>query len=676
MEQLKRLIREIHRRSLWQILAIYVAASWAVFEVVQTVSEGLGLPPWFPPFAALLLLIGLPVVLATAFVQEGMSPSRRQDPTLVPTAGPQTELDKPGPEPAGPKEAGPVRRLLTWRNAIAGGVLALALWGVVAAGWLLVRGTPGDESAASLSVTEGREPTLAVLPFENLSPDEENAYFAAGIHEDILAHLSRVEDLTVLARTSVLPYQDSEKGIRQIAAELNADAVLEGSVRRARDEIRVVAQLIDPGTEGHLWAETYDRRLDDIFAVQTQIAQRVARALEATLTPEEEQRIEKRPTESLAAYDLYLKGREAYNRYEEEENDEAIRLFRRALELDPEYALAWAGLGDAFAQRVGRFGYPLAWADSAVRAARRAVELDPELAEAHKALGLAYQMQGRHHEALDAYLEAIELDPNHYGAMNNAGLIYRDFGRLDKAMHWYRRAVRLGPNDPIPRLNLAYTFTFLKMEDRAREWLDGLLVLDPQSVQGRILPAVHAVYRGATEEAIARAEELVEDDPDNASTWTVAAGVVYMARDFERAAEYARESLRLKPDNSHFYWHRTRTLLALSLLGSGDGTRGREVLRQAMEAETRSIEEGSDDWDARWDLAAAHAALGDREAALDWLERAYDTGFRLARWAKTDPAFDDFRDDPNYREILERMDAELSAMRERVIREEQAAELQ
>ncbi len=189
MSDLKRLIHEIHGRSLWQVLGIYLLASWVVFEVVQTVTEGLGLPQWFPAFAALLLLIGLPVVLATAFVQEGISPTRRHDPTLLPGAE--------GGAEARPREVAGARRLFTWRNAISGGVLALALWGVVATGWHVLYGRARGSHSVDMQ-------SVAVLPFVNVSANSEDEYFSDGMTFEIISHLSKIADLKVISRTSIM----------------------------------------------------------------------------------------------------------------------------------------------------------------------------------------------------------------------------------------------------------------------------------------------------------------------------------------------------------------------------------------------------------------------------------------------------------------------------------------
>lgn len=667
MNPLKRPFGGPHRRSLWQALGIYAVAAWAIFEIVQTLTEGLGLPEWFPAFAFVLLLVGLPVVLATAFVQAGR-PDRDGHEESLGSAG-VTSKDVAS-QPASAEGA---RGLLTWRNAIGAGVLAFALWGAVAAGWLLFRAAGRNGTAVPPIGAGEARPAVAVLPFQNMSPSEENAFFADGVHEDILTHLSKVDNLTVLARTSVLRYRDTDRSVREIAAELDANAVLEGSVRRDGDEIRITVQLIDAESQGHLWAETYDRHLEDVFAVQTEIAQRVARGLEAALSPSEEERIAKQPTRSLAAYDLYLKGREAYQQYDEGGFDEAIRLFRGALELDSLYARAWAGLGDAFAQRAGRFGYSRAWADSAVQVARRAVGLDPELAEAHKALGLALQLQGQLERALEAYRRAIELDPNNYAALGNSGGVYQSMGRFDESVRVLRRATRLAPNLLNARFSLAHSYKFLRLDESAREWMDGILVLDPEYVGARLLSPQFAIYRGQMDEALAQAREIVQNAPDDAFAWTGAAGIAYMARDFEQAAAWASQSLRLAPDNELAYWHRTPTLLGMSVLKSGNLAEGRRLLGERTAEVERRIEAGEQTWDLHWDLASSLAAIGHRQGALDHLDLAYESGFRFVRWLAIDPALDEIRDEPHFEEWMTRLEADVTAMRERVLREEREA---
>ena len=303
MNDVRRLIREIHRRSLWQVLGIYLAASWGVLQVVDTVVDTAGLPDWLPGLALILLLVGLPVVLATAIVQEGLGRTAAVDSPAEETGPPSTyespEAKRPSPIGSGRTE--PVV-VFTWRNAMLGGVCAMALWGVAATG-LLLRG--GGAAAGD----EGVPPSIAVLPFENMA-SEENQYFTDGIHEDIITALTKVGGLKVISRTSVLDFADpmNRPTIPEIAAQLGVVAILEGSVRREGEDVRVTAQLIDGRDEGHLWADTYDRGVGvGVFALQASLAREIANELGATLAPGAGEQLERIPTESVEAYDLYMR---------------------------------------------------------------------------------------------------------------------------------------------------------------------------------------------------------------------------------------------------------------------------------------------------------------------------------------------------------------------------------
>lgn len=570
------------------------------------------------------------------------------------------------------------RRRLVWVLAAAAIVVIVGtgMWLFNSSDHPRAREEEALPSATAPVAAEDASPTVAVLPFANLSPDEDNAYFAAGVHEDILTHLSKIDELTVIARTAVLQYQEGEKSVREIAAELDADAVLEGSVRRAGDQIRITAQLIDPSTQGHLWAETYDRRLDDVFAVQTEIARSVAQSLEATLSPAQENRLARRPTESLAAYDLYLEGREALHRAGEEANRESISLFRKALEIDPEYALAWAGLADALAEKAAHYGEVERWAQAALEAARRAVAIDSHLAEVHTALGNAYHVEGRKEEALEAYLEAIEIAPDHWTALDKVGVIYYGFGRFDESIRILRRAARLAPNETGPRFTLAHTYKFLGLDEAAKEWMESILVLEPDHVGARLLRPQFALYDGDRERVVALCKEIVRDAPEDPLAWIGSAGLAYGARAWDHVVEWARKGLEMLPESELWYFHDVRTLLGVALLRSDRREEGVEVLREAMARHERMVELGEEeDYEPFWHLAAIHAALGNHDAALTHFERAYERGFRFPRWPPLDPAFDEIRQNPRYREILADIGEHAAEMRDLVIREERAADI-
>jgi TolB-like protein/Flp pilus assembly protein TadD len=591
--------------------------------------------------------------------QQQSTVSESMEETLVASGAAQSETALAG---------APARLRPLWIVGVV--VAALAAVGV----WRLGTVEEGDQGSApgsSLEVESSPPPpakrVVAVLPFANLSANQENAFFADGVHEDILTHLSKVGGLTVLARTSVLRYRDTDKGIREIASELGADTVLGGSVRRAGDQIRISAQLIDTESEAHLWAESFDRRLDDVFAVQTEIARSVAEALQATLTPVQEGRLDGAPTDSLEAYDLYLRGRQAYYRDDEEANRTATRLFREALELDPQYALAWAGLAETFTQRALHFDDPEAWAESAVQTARKAIDLEPGAAEAHTALGNALSAQGRYEEALDAYSRAVELAPDHWPALNQGGRASYLLGRFDESIRLLRQAALHAPTELEPRWRLAHGYKFLRLDEEAVRWNDTVLVLDPDHVGARLFGSQLATYRGEPETALALVQQVVRDKPEEQYAWVGAAGMAYANRRYELAAQWAEKAIELAPESWDWYWHDPHTIRGISLLQMGKRKEALRVLEKPIERYGLLAAQEGGDPASSWHLAAIRGALGDGEAALQELLRAYDSGFRFARWPPIEPGFDALRDDPRYLELMANIAREVEAMGQRVL---------
>lgn len=454
MSRLRSIIGEIHRRSLWQVLLIYVGGGWIVFEVVQTVTEGLGLPQWFPAFAALLLLIGLPIVIATAFV--GEREPAVSDPTLIPVG-------------EGVSVAARKRRLLTWRNAGLSFMAALAVWGVVATGWLFV----GERRTAP----EDERKSIAVLPFENLSPDADDAYFADGIHEEIISQLGKVASLRVISRTSVMEYRERHQNLRTVADELGVTHVLEGSVRRAGDRVRITTQLIAAREDAHVWAENYEREMRDIFGIQANVAQAVAAALRATLTPDEVERIQAQPTESAEAYEYYLRA-QTTRRGTRTERLRAIALYDTAVSLDPGFAAAWAALGQARVVHIF-VGYDDFTLEEAKEAIDRAVALDPDLPATQRALGYYYYSGHRDYEAaLEHFHRAQRLEPSNASAFTAVGYIRRRQGRWDEAVAQLQKAVALDPRAVGQTVELGQTLMFMRDYEGAEHYLDRALALD------------------------------------------------------------------------------------------------------------------------------------------------------------------------------------------------------
>ncbi|MFQ5866364.1 MAG: tetratricopeptide repeat protein, partial [bacterium] len=355
--------------------------------------------------------------------------------------------------------------------------------------------------------------SIAVLPFENMNRDEESEYFSNGITEDIITQISKIADLRVISRTSSTRYKGSEKTLREIGAELSVAFILEGSVRRAGDRVRIVGQLIDAQSDEHVWAETYDRELVDVFEIQSEIAQQIADAMQAKLSSAEKHRIMSKPTENLTAYDYYLKGREYYNHYRKQDNENAIDLFEKALELDTNYTLAYAGLGDAYAQRAWIFGFSVDWLDSSIVISNKAIALDPDLAEGYKALGLAYEFKGWYRKALEANRRAIERNPNYHQAIANMGWVNWFIGELDEALRWMEKGLSLDPTSPMMYFGLGIIYRALDDYVKAKEMYHKALELQPDFAYAHWELSIIYLEEGKYQQALASSQKMLSLNP-------------------------------------------------------------------------------------------------------------------------------------------------------------------
>jgi len=680
---LKNLIHEIHRRSLWQVVGIYLAGGWLALQVVEQLAEAAGLPEWIRPLTLALLIVGFPIVVATAFVQEGMG-ARGVEPEPQSPADVGVDVgEKPPSLPVAPTGAASV---FTWRNAIMGGIGAVTIWGLVALVWVLRGGVqavpvegslPGAASPlqARVAAIAGRVgedlPTVAVLPFEDSGSEDEYAFFADGVHEDLLTNLSKVRGLIVLARPTVMPYRESELPVQQIAEELGATALVSGSVRRAQGKVRINVQLIDPATNATLWAERYDRDLDDIFAVQSEIAFAVTAALETSLSPEEEVRLAAVPTEDIAAFDLYTRARQAYDEYSSEANERAIRLFREAIQRDPGYGLAWAGLSDAFAQSVLVWGAGLQWADSAIAVGSRAVELAPEASEAHKALGLAYWALGRSAEAVAANERALDLNPSNSDAANNLAAVYQGLGRPADAIPQYRLSERLRPH-VFTRTNLGLVFASLGFSGQARELAARDREIAGKNAYNLNILALVALSEQDYPAMLDLAAQATELAPANLQMVAGAAARAFLAGDVDQAERYARAVL--DSESGGRSWgllvHNANTTLGEVALARGDTTAARQFLRNSLDQEEEVERRGVDDVWLHHEKSLVYAALDEREPAIEEALAAYERGAIYPLFWDPEPAFDLIRDDPRFRDMRARAQARFDAERVKIAEQE------
>jgi serine/threonine protein kinase/Tfp pilus assembly protein PilF len=364
--------------------------------------------------------------------------------------------------------------------------------------------------------------SIAVLPFTNMSADPENEYFTDGIAEEIINALMKVRALDVASRTSAFAFKGSKDDIGEIGRKLKVRTVLEGSVRKAGNRLRISAQLIDVATGFHLWSERYDREMQDVFAIQDEIATSITNALKVVLSDKEEAAIKKVPTQSVRAYEYYLRGRQLFHQRRPETLDAAEDMYRRAIALDPDYALAYTGLADCSAFRY----FEHAGGDEALAqaeaASTRALKLDPDLAEAHASRGLTLTYQRRFDQAAGEFEKAMELDPNLYEAPWYYARSLQAQGNLSRAVELYEKAAELRLDDYQAVIFAAIAYEAL----------------------GRKEKSVDAFRRG-----IAAAERTISLNPGDSRAMYLGASALQRIGDERRAEEWARRAVQTDPSH-------------------------------------------------------------------------------------------------------------------------------
>ncbi|UCF20008.1 MAG: tetratricopeptide repeat protein [Gemmatimonadota bacterium] len=591
MSGLKSLIDRVQHRSLWQVLGLYIFGSWIALQVVDVLGNNFALPAWFPRFTLALLVAGLPVVLITALVQKRLS----------------ARAAVGSPEATRAQMIG-THRLFNWHNATVGGLAASALWGAVALAWLFFGPGSAGERHAEASVDLR---SVAVLPFVSAQGDEESRAFSGGIHDDLLTRLSKIDSLTVISRTSMMKYRDTQLSVPEIATQLGVATVVEGSVQRAGDRVRVNVQLIEASSDRHLWAETYDAELTtaNIFAIQSDIARQIAAALRATLTPDVQVRLAARPTESLHAYDLYTRGKYLHQRPQggtQAGLEAAAELFRQAIAADPGFAPAYAGLADIYLDLWSSGYLPAEQVLPEARSvAEKALELDETLAEAHTSLADVLESELRLAEAERHHQRALELNPGSAEAHRRYARLLLGLGRFKELVLELRRAVEL----------------------------------DPLSISYRLSLTSGLWFTGDYEGGIIEARKILELEPDNPGALYSLGFASMLNGDTAQGIAALRRALEVRPE----YPFNT-TALAWAYARAGRRAEALELLDQ-VEEQGQMLKE----------LAIVYAELGELDRAFEYLDRAYVEDPGSLTYINADPTADALKNDPRFAEVLKRL---------------------
>jgi TolB-like protein/Tfp pilus assembly protein PilF len=578
-----RFFSELKRRNVYKIAVAYAVVAWLLIQVATQVFPFFEIPNWVVRLVVLLIAIGFPIALVLAWAFE-----------LTPE-GIKREEDV---DPAARTQSGG----RAW-------IYVVVLCAAISIG-LFFLGRYTAPSTASRSGLPAK--SIAVLPFENLSRDPDNAYFTEGVQEEILTRLAKVADLRVIARTSTQRYKSAPENLSQIAKELGVAHILEGSVQKAAEEVRVSVQLINASTQAHLWAETYDRKLTDIFAVESEIAKTIADTLQVRLSDPEQHAITARPTKNTEAYQLYLRGRYFWNKRTGADLKKAIDYFDQAIGKDPNYALAYAGVADAYGLLSG-FGAasPKDSLPQAKAAAQKALELDNTLGEAHASLAQAlFAYDFNFAEANREFRRAIELCPNYatahqwYGQSGLAPL-----GQFEDAIAEMKRALELDPLSVIINADLGSVLCSARRYDAAIEQLRKTVEMDPRFYYAHWNLGVALEVKGLVDQAAVEYEEAIALDDDPLSSGLLA----------------------------HLY----------AKIGQKD---------KALQIQERLREVSKQRYVSPYIFAMIHLGLGEKDQAIDFLEKTYQDrdGYNIA-YIKVDPFFDPLRGDPRFEAFVQKI---------------------
>jgi len=578
----KEFFGELKRRNVYKVGVAYAVVAWLLMQIASQLFPFFEIPNWVVRLIILLLIIGFPVALLIAWAFERTPEGLKR--TDVADAAQQHSHGG------------------VWLYVVAiGAVLSVSLF-------LLGRYmAPNKQSGLG----ELPDKSLAVLPFANLSGNPENAYFAAGIQDEIITRLAKIGELKVVSCLSTQRFKSAPDDLPAIAKQLRVANVLQGSVQRTADAVRVNVQLVKAETDTHLWADTFDRKLTDVFQIESDIAKTIADKLQAKLTGSEEDAISAKPTSDLEAHQLYLKGRYLWNRRTGDNLKKALSYFQRAAEKDPNYALAYTGIADSCALiPVYGAGAPQDYYPRAKAAAQKALELDDTLGEAHASMANVFFRYLQLANSAREFQRSIELNPNYATAHQWYGrLTLLATGQFDRALAEAKRAVELNPISPIGRTDVATVYQVGRRYDEAIAGLRNVLETDPDFYWAHRQLGLALELKGAPSDAIVeyqRASEL-NDDP------------------------------RVLAFIGHVY----------AIMGHQ--TDARAILVQLTEASKTRYVSG-------YSFAVIHLGLGEKDQALNWLEKdgREPTGFEI-NFIKVDPYLDALRGDPRFEALVQKI---------------------
>jgi serine/threonine protein kinase/Tfp pilus assembly protein PilF len=517
-----------------------------------------------------------------------------------------------------------------------------------------------------------RVKSIAVLPFDNLSESAENEYFGEGLTSEVIYRLSSVADLRVIARSSVLRYKSAlnspRKPLKQIGEELGVSAILESSVQRGENRIKIVSILYEPSTDTKLWAASYDREIKDVLAIEDEIAEQIVSALQAKLSGTERANLQQRPTANLSAYDLFLRARVSYQ-LSDRDNEIAIKSFRDAINIDPEFAAARVGLAEAYVERVKRFHGGNHLLDEAIDLCEQAIAADPAQLRGYTGLARALNAKGAFDRMEAPVKKALEIAPNDWDANRMAAAQLTDSVLNDRVYKLARKCYVTSPNEPWAPYELALASVSVGEKNLAEHWIQLAISLEPDPQLKRMMQAERLVYRG---EYAAALPELRQLPPDMKTFYASASDLVLFCTmktgNWPAAIQMLREKLR--PDNSNPL---TLLRLSLALRAAGRDAEAVDTANYAVRLAQQRLPSAKKTRWLLWDLSIGSRLLDRKNDAYTYLHQLLETGgFPEPVLGPRDPALDVFRSDPEFGPVRADLEEKNAQIRARILEIETA----
>src|SRR2546421_900692 len=601
-------LTELKRRKVYRVAVAYAIVAWLLIQAASILFPTFEAPPWVMKVFVSAVILGFPVALILAWAFE-LTPEGIRRSEEIP-----------------PRESKPSKVGRRWTAIIvAAAVLAAAL---LAFQFARTRRSSTAELPKQTAPTATLDKSVAVLPFENLSSDKENAFFAQGIQDEIITTLSRISGLRVISRTSTARYSSAPENLPEIARQLRVSNVLEGSVQKAGDRVHINVQLIRADDDAHLWAQSYDRQLIDIFGVEAEVAKSIADSLRATLSPQEKARVETKATNNPDAYVLYLRGRTYQTRPDNflQDFESASRFYEQAIALDPNFALAHARLSATASQIYHWFEPTEALKQKARTEAEQSLRLQPDLGEGHLALGLYYYYEEANYEkALSEFDLAARALPNDGDVGLFIAAVQRRQGQMTDGIAAYKKAEAIDPRNQVTLYDASQTYFGLRDWQNALRGMDRVLVLAPDSVNVKIQRGyIEFFWKGSATPIKAALDSIPANiDPDGIVTfarWDVS----LMDRD-PAAAENALAACRLETITSQTGVPLPKTYLQACIdLVRGDNARAQQNFEAARPALEKTVADSPQGAVRHAQLGLLYAFMERKEDALREADRAVE----------------------------------------------------